>query len=413
MNLYENVRLAISSLLANKLRSILTMLGIIIGVAAVITLLSVGRSVESFVIAEFEDLGNNLLFVFPGRIEPGQGPVQPRGGGLTNDDVQVLSDSVRLPDILAVVPQLDRIATVTVRNRETRTTISGTTADFPIVRNFKPVAGVFFSDQDDNSNARVAVLGQTVYEELFPNGESPIGENIRINNTNFRVIGLLEEKGGSGFNDQDNLVIIPLNTAQKRLFPSRRPDGKFRVDFIVAQVLSEERQAEAIFQIETVLREAHQIDLDDEDDFTVLSQSDLVGALSQITSILTIFLSLIAGISLLVGGIGIMNIMLVSVRERTREIGLRKAVGATRANILRQFLVEAMVLAIIGGLLGLLLGLSGATAIASLSDDLQPTLAWDSVVVAIGFSAAVGMFFGIFPASRAAKLEPIDALRYE
>lgn len=389
------------------------MLGIIIGVAAVITLLSVGESVEAFVVSEFEGLGNNLLFIFPGQLDPGQGPVQPRGGGLTTADVDALSDSLRAPDVVAVIPQMDRLATVTRGGNETRTTISGTTAEFPVVRNFYPIAGNFFSEQDENSSARVAVLGQTAYEELFPDGELPIGEIIKINNTNFRIIGLLEEKGGSGFNDQDNLIIIPLNTAQRRLFPSRRPDGKFRVDLIFAQAISEERQDFAIAQIEELLRESHEIGFGDEDDFTVLSQSELVGALSQITSILTIFLSLIAGISLLVGGIGIMNIMLVSVRERTREIGLRKAVGAKQAHILWQFLVEAMVMSVIGGILGLALGLSGSLIIANLSADLQPTLAWDSVVVAIGFSGAVGLFFGIFPASRAARLNPIEALRYE
>jgi len=413
MNLYENIRLAIYSLVANKLRALLTMLGIIIGVAAVITLLSVGQSVESFVVAEFDGLGNNLLFVFPGQFEPGQGPVQPRGGGLTNEDVAALSDSLRAPDIIAAIPQMDRLAVVTRGGSETRTNISGTTADFPEVRNFYPIAGNFFSEQDDNTSARVAVLGQTVYEALFPDGELPIGEIIKINNTNFHIVGLLEEKGGSGFNDQDNLVIIPLNTAQRRLFPSRRPDGKFRVDLIFAQAVSEERQGAAIAQIEALLRETHDIGMGDEDDFTVLSQSELIGALSQITNILTVFLSLIAGISLLVGGIGIMNIMLVSVRERTREIGVRKAVGAKRANILWQFLIEAMVLAIIGGLLGLILGVVGSLIIASFSADLQPTVAWDSVVMAIGFSAAVGLFFGIFPAYRAARLNPIDALRYE
>ena len=413
MNLYENIRLAIYSLVANKLRALLTMLGIIIGVAAVITLLSVGKSVESFVVAEFEGLGNNLLFVFPGQFEPGQGPVQPRGGGLTNEDVAALSDPLRAPDLIAAIPQMDRLAVVTRGGNETRTNISGTTADFPVVRNFYPIAGNFFSEQDDNTSARVAVLGQTVYEALFPDGELPIGEIIKINNTNFHIVGLLEEKGGSGFNDQDNLVIIPLNTAQRRLFPSRRPDGKFRVDLIFAQAISEERQGAAIAQIEALLRETHDIGMGDEDDFTVLSQSELIGALSQITNILTVFLSLIAGISLLVGGIGIMNIMLVSVRERTREIGLRKAVGAKRADILWQFLIEAMVLAIVGGLLGLILGVAGSLIIASFSADLQPTLAWDSVVMAIGFSGVVGLFFGIFPASRAARLNPIDALRYE
>lgn len=413
MNLRENLRLAITSLAVNKLRSLLTMLGIIIGVAAVITLLSVGQSVESFVISEFQGLGNNLLFVFPGQLEPGQGPPRPGGSGLTNDDVAALSDPFRAPDVVAVVPEMDRLATVTRGRNETRTTISGVTPEFPDVRNFYPIAGNFFSQQDLGASARVAVIGQTVYEELFPEGESPLGENIKINNTNFRVIGLMEEKGGSGFNDQDNLVLVPLSTAQKRLFPSRRPDGRFRVDFIFAQAFSEDRQDLAIAQIETILRESHNVGFGDEDDFTVLSQSELVSVFGQITNVLTIFLSLIAGISLLVGGIGIMNIMLVSVRERTQEIGLRKAVGAKRQDILWQFLVEAIALALIGGLIGLAIGTSGALLIANLSADLEPTLAWDSVALAIIFSTAVGLFFGIYPASRAAGLNPIDALRYE
>jgi putative ABC transport system permease protein len=413
VNLSENIRLALRALSANKLRAVLTMLGIIIGVAAVITLLSVGQGVEDFIVAEFEDLGNNLLFVFPGRLEPGSGPPRPGGGGLTNEDVAALADPMRVPNVVAVVPDYSRPAAVTRAGNEARTQISGTTANFPEVRNFYPVAGSFFTDQDLNGNARVAVLGQTVYEALFPDGELPIGETIKINNTNFRVIGIMEEKGGSGFNDQDNLVLVPLTTAQRRLFPARRSDGQFRVDFIYAQALSDERQSAAIAEIEWTLRETHNIGLGDDDDFTVLSQDELTGAFSQVTSILTIFLSLIAGISLLVGGIGIMNIMLVSIRERTSEIGLRKAVGAKRRDILWQFLVEAMALSVLGGLIGLLIGFVGATTIASLSDTLASSLDWSAAVLAIGFSAAVGLFFGIYPASRAASLNPIDALHYE
>ncbi len=413
MNLAQNIRLALGALASNKLRALLTMLGIIIGVAAVITLLSVGKGVESFVVGEFENLGNNLLFIFPGQIDPSHGPPRPGGSGMTNDDVTALSDSFRTPDVLAIVPEYDRLASVTRGRNEARTTIAGTTPNFPAVRNFYPLAGDFFSEQDLSANARVAVLGQTVYDELFPDGESPINQLIKINNTNFNVIGLMEEKGGSGFNDQDDLVIIPISTAQRRLFPSRRSDGKMRVDFIYAQIISDERQNSAIAQIEEVLRDTHNIGFQGEDDFTVLSQTELVGAFSQITRILTAFLGLIAGISLLVGGIGIMNIMLVSVRERTREIGLRKAVGAKRRDILWQFLVEAMVLAILGGLIGLTLGVAASLFISTLSDSLLPTVAWDSVVLAIAFSAAVGLFFGIYPASRAARLSPIDALRYE
>jgi len=413
MSLAENVRLALTALRANKLRAFLTMLGIIIGVAAVITLISVGQGVEVFVAEQFQGLGNNLLFVFPGELRPDGPPRQRRGAGLTNDDVAALSDPLLTPDLLRVAPEYSRTAVVTHGRYEARTFISGTTADFPDIRNFYPVAGRFFDSQDDAGTARVAVLGQTVYEVLFPNGEPPLGETIKINGINFEVIGLMEEKGGSGFNDQDDLVLVPLSTAQRRLFPARRSDGKMRVDFIYTQVADEERQEAAIVQMELVLRDSHGLSFDEDNDFTVLSQAEVISAFVQVTSVLTTFLAVIAGISLIVGGIGIMNIMLVSVTERTREIGLRKAVGAKQGDILMQFLTEAVTLGLAGGLIGLLLGIAGIVIIGSLSENLRTTLAWESVVLAIGFSGAVGLFFGLYPARRAARLNPIDALRYE
>ena len=413
MNLWENFRLAASGLAVNKLRTFLTMLGIIIGVAAVIALLSVGRAVEAFVEDEFQGLGNNLLFITSGQIGPNRGPRRPGGAGLTNDDVQALSDPLRAPDVLAVVPEYGRAAIVTRGRYEARTSITGTTSSFPEVRNFYPTAGNFFDEQDNVRSARVAVIGYAVYEKLFPDGEPPMGATININGVNFQVIGLMEQKGGSGFNNQDDVVFVPLNTAQRRLFPARRADGKFRVNLIYAQIASEERQEAAIAQIQFTLRETHNITFRDEDDFTVLSQAELLDAFGQVTAMLTLFLGVIAGISLLVGGIGIMNIMLVSVTERTREIGLRKAVGAKYRDILGQFLIEAVVLAVAGGIIGLLVGASGAIAIATLSDSLRPSLSWESVLLALSFSAAVGLFFGIYPATRAARLNPIDALRYE
>ena len=413
MPLLENVRMALRALAANKLRAFLTMLGIIIGVAAVITLVSVGEGVEQFVAEQFQGLGNNLLFVFPGQVQPGSPPGARRRGGLTNDDVAALSDPFLVPDVIRVVPEYDRSAVVSHGRYEARTSVSGTTSEYTAVRNFYPVAGRFFNFQDDAANARVAVLGQTVYRELFPDGAPPVGENVKINDVNFHVIGLMEEKGGSGFNDQDDVVLVPLSTAQRRLFPARRSDGKMRVDFIYAQLAAEERQEAAIVQMELALRETHRLDFDEENDFTVLSQAEIISAFGEVTGILTLFLGVIAGISLLVGGIGIMNIMLVSVTERTREIGLRKAVGAKQRDILWQFLLEAVVLAVAGGVIGLLLGAAGAQLIAGMSESLQPTVAWDSVVLAIGFSAAVGLFFGIYPARRASRLNPIDALRYE
>ncbi len=416
MKLLRSIRLALIGLAVNKLRSFLTMLGIIIGVAAVITLLSVGRGVERVVAAEFEGLGNNLLFILPGQFEtqrggPARRPLQ--GDNLTTDDYLALSDPFRAPSLRLVVPEFGRFSTVSRGRHETRTQVNGTTPEFVEARDFSPIAGNFFNDQDVQLGARVAVLGQTVYENLWPDGGPPIGESIIVNNVPFRVIGLLEEKGGSGFNDQDNLVLVPLTTAQQRLFPARRADGKLRVDRLYAEVLDETQLEAAIFEIKSVLRETHEISFRDEDDFTVLSQDEVASAFGEVTSILTIFLGVIAGISLLVGGIGIMNIMLVSVTERTREIGLRKAVGARRADILAQFLIEAITLAVIGGLLGLLTGVLGARVISNLSDQLQTVVAWDSVALAISFSAAVGLFFGIYPATRAASLNPIDALRYE
>ena len=413
MNLSENTRLALTSLFANKLRAALTMLGIVIGVAAVITLVSVGEGVQEVVVSEFEGLGNNMLFVIPGRPDANELTGAVVRTDLTNDDYQALADPLNVPDVVRVAPIYDRPAIVTRGGEETRTTITGTTPEFTGIRDFYPVLGDFFTDQDVTSAARVAVIGQSVYEQLFPGGELPIGQTLRINNVNFRIIGLMESKGGSGFEDQDDIVLIPLNTAQRRLFPARRPDGKFRVDQIMAQVISEDRQDAAITEMTLALRQSRGIAFRDEDDFTILSQAELIGALSQITGVLTVFLGVIAGISLLVGGIGIMNIMLVSVTERTREIGLRKAVGAKRADILWQFLTEAVILSGIGGLIGLLLGVMGAFAISSLSETLDVSVAWNSVVLAIVFSAAVGLFFGIFPARRAASLNPIDALRYE
>ena len=413
MNTLAALRSAWRALAANTLRSILTMLGIIIGVAAVITLVSVGEGVQDVVVSEFQGLGNNLLFVTPGR--PGANSLSGFSGraDLTNDDYKALADPLNVPDLVRVAPTYGRPAIITRGGEEARTTVTGTTPDYTGVRDYYPVLGDFFTEQDVTSAARVAVLGQSVYEQLFPDGELPIGQTIRINNVNFRVIGLMEEKGGSGFNDQDDVVLVPLNTAQRRLFPARRPDGAFRVDQILAQVISEERQDAAIAEMGLALRQSRGIEFRDEDDFTILSQAEVIGALSQITGVLTTFLGVIAGISLLVGGIGIMNIMLVSVTERTREIGLRKAVGARRRDILGQFLTEAVVLALLGGVLGIIIGSLGALAINLAVPQLDTTVTLNSVALAVGFSAAVGLFFGIYPASRAAGLHPIEALRFE
>jgi putative ABC transport system permease protein len=261
----------------------------------------------------------------------------------------------------------------------------------------------------------VAVIGQTVVKTLFPGGEYPIGQTIKINKLPFKVVGVLEKKGGGLFGDQDAVVLIPLGTAQQRLFNARGPDGKYVVSVVYVQARdgSDVAMESLAKEIIAVLRERHNIQFRDEDDFTVVTQNDLISAFGEITGVLTIFLGAIAGISLLVGGIGIMNIMLVSVTERTKEIGLRKAVGAKRRDILWQFLIEATTLSLLGGVVGILLGAAGARAVVSLQPDVPVAVTLDSVLLATGFSAAIGLFFGMYPAVRAAALNPIDALRYE
>jgi putative ABC transport system permease protein len=315
--------------------------------------------------------------------------------------------------VVAVSPQLFRSTIVATGKRDMIAQVSGVTPDFATVRNWFPEVGMFIDQEDLNSRARVALLGKTVVEELFPNDPYPLEQTVKINGVPFRVIGVLEEKGGSQFSDEDSTVLVPLTTAQTRLFPSRGRSGGYQVSAILIQAASEDRMEAASEQIATILREQHGIDFRDEDDFSVVSQSDIISVFGQITGVLTVFLGAIAGISLLVGGIGIMNIMLVSVTERTREIGLRKAVGARRRDILWQFLLEAMTLSLIGGVIGVGLGALGAELISVLVDDFRAILLPQAVLLATTFSAAVGLFFGIYPARRASLLNPIDALRYE
>ncbi len=412
MNLGESIRVAWRALGANKLRSALTMLGIVIGVAAVIALMAAGQGVQVFVTEQFQGIGSNLLFVLPN-----VGQTGPRGGqaslrSLTMGDARALEDPLRLPDVARVAPQLDRNATVTAGGRQMLTTLQGVTPEFIQVRKWKPAVGEFITAQDVEGRSRVAVLGKTVAETLFPDNPLPIGETVRINNTPFRVVGIMEEKGGT-FADQDNTVFVPLTTAQIRLFSTRAPNGEYRVSYILVEAVSEDRMDAAAEQIRAVLRERHRIAFEDEDDFIVLSQADLIQTFGNITDVLTIFLGAIAGISLLVGGIGIMNIMLVSVTERTREIGLRKAVGARRRDILVQFLMEAVTLAVTGGIVGIGIGFLGAQIITALVQDFRSVVTPQAVLLATAVSAAVGLASGLYPAWRASRLNPIEALRYE
>ncbi len=413
MNLFESLRIAMRALAANKLRSILTMLGIIIGVGAVIALMSIGRGVEKYVADQFSSLGSNLLFVAPGRFDDGpaagSGSIEP----LTLEDLRALSDPALLPSVGAVAGEYSENVVASRDQRDVRASVSAVTPDFPAVRNWQPVEGEFFTQDDFDERERVVVLGQNVYNELFDASEYPIDQSINLDNLAFRVIGVMEEKGGGPGGDQDDAVFIPLTTGQDRLFKAKTLSGEYLLSVIYVSVADDDRMQAAQDEISALLRERRGINYLDDDDFSIVSQSDIISVFGDILGALTIFLGAIAGISLLVGGIGIMNIMLVSVTERTREIGLRKAVGAKRRDVLLQFLIEAVTLAVLGGSIGILLGIAGAQAISGISDAFDAVVGIDAVLTSLLFSMAVGLFFGIYPAYRASRLNPIDALRYE
>jgi putative ABC transport system permease protein len=416
MQIWESVRIALRALTANKMRSILTMLGIIIGVGAVIALLSVGHGFEQYITEQFESLGTNILFVFPGQLESsGAGSARvgrQRSQPLTMGDAEALSDPFQVPDVMAVAPEYQRSGTVLRGKLEMRTTVSGVTPDYQSVRSFTPILGEFITQEHVNARSRVAVIGDTVAKELFEEYEYPIGQTIKLNDVPFKVVGLLEERGGGMMGDEDNVVMIPISAAQTRLFDAGSVRGELIISLVYVQVDSQDKMDPVADRITEVLRERHRISFKDDDDFTVINQTDLIQVFGEFTAVFTTVLGAIAGISLLVGGIGIMNIMLVSVTERTREIGIRKAVGAKRRDILLQFLIEAMVLSMFGGFVGIVLGFLASTALAGLID-LQTVVTMGAILLATSFSAGVGLFFGIYPATRAARLNPIDALRYE
>ncbi len=413
MNLVESIRIAIRSLAANKLRSALTMLGIIIGVAAVIALMGVGRGASAAIDQQINSMGTNLLFVSPGSLnQSGVRTAQGTAQTLTYEDALALDDPERLPAVAAVAPQVEAMGQVVYMGNNVNTRILGVTAAYSPVRNYTVQDGEFITDAHVQAKSSVVVLGANVAGTLFPDA-SPVGQTVRINNITFRVIGVLTAKGGSGMGNQDDQVIVPITTAMARLSRSRMGAGNV-ISQISVQVVDAQQMDAAVEQISAVLRERHNVRY--EDDFTIRSQQDMLESATAITDVLTLFLGGVAGISLLVGGIGIMNIMLVSVTERTREIGIRKAIGATRRNVLAQFLTEATILSVLGGLIGVVAGAGIARLISGLSVGtmtLQPVIAPDSIVLATAFSLAVGLFFGIYPAFRAASLNPIEALRYE
>lgn len=408
MNYLNSFVVALESLAANKLRSALTVLGIVIGVAAVIAMLAVGRGAQSTITGTIEGIGTNLLFVISGG---GSDVTNPKP--LTLADAQAMQDNFAAPSVIGVAPMMQGSATVTAQGESTSTVLDAVTPDYSWVRNIELTEGEFISEAHLLARSAVVILGPDVAEELFGRTDGVVGESVRIEGQPFRVIGLLVSKGGSGFTNEDNRVIVPLTTAQARLLRRTTPN---RVDMVIVQAASSEAVPQASEEIAAILRARHRTGIG-ADDFTIFNQQDFLDTAAAVTGVLTIFLGGVAAISLLVGGIGIMNIMLVSVIERTREIGLRKALGARKRDILIQFLAESSMLSLLGGVLGILLGwlislAVGAVAAAS-NADITPVIGLDSVLLATLFSMAVGLFFGLYPANQAASLQPVEALRYE
>jgi len=407
--------MAANGLLGNRTRSALTMLGILIGVSAVILLVAVGNGASVQINNQVQSLGANVIYVYPSNARGSGGVSQGFGTGqsLTQADVDALNSKQQDPDVLAAIPIAQSGGQITYGNQNYFAPTTGTTPDFPQVRNYQLAEGSFFSADDVTARHRVVVLGQTVVDNLFGTTD-PIGQTIKISRQSFRVIGVFAQKGGTGLGSQDNVVVAPITAVWAYLTGAR---GKV-ISQIVASASSAGTVTQAETEITTILLERHQISDPAQADFQLQSQQDILNQATSISTALTLVLGAIAGISLVVGGIGIMNIMLVTVTERTREIGIRKAIGARRRDILMQFLIEAMVLSGLGGALGIAVGALlalEAPKISALATSGFPTpvVSPTSVVLAFCVSVAIGLFFGIYPANRAARLHPIEALRYE
>ena len=404
MDIVESVKMATTTLLANKLRSSLTMLGIIIGNASVIAMVGIGQGAQKLASEQFESLGPNVLFVVPGS----------RRSRNTTFDLPrtlVLSDAeaiaTQVPSVKAVAPQINTQELITYRNKNSNSSITGTTPEFLEVRSFDVAKGRFITDLDVKRNNLVAVLGPDLATRLFGNTD-PIGQSVRIRNVSFQVIGVMESKGSFLGTNQDDSAFVPLTTLANRVVGRRRSPYGVQLTFISISAKDDASMGAAQFQIENLLRLRHKIN--NYDDFTVNNQKDLLQTVNTVTNGLTLMLAAIAAISLFVGGIGIMNIMLVSVTERTQEIGLRKAIGATQQDILIQFMIEAVILSATGGLLGTTLGVGGIVlvgAVTPLAAEVSPI----AIAVAVCVSGGIGLFFGVIPARRAAQLDPIVALR--
>lgn len=400
-----------TALSANKVRSGLTVLGIVIGISSVIALTAIGQGAQQSIQSNIQSLGSNLIQVMPGaqRGPGGFGVNSGRGASRTLllEDADAIGKEVA--SVQAVAPEVSSRYQVTAKGTNTNTSVVGVTSSYPQVRNVQIDAGVFISDQSVSAASKVAVLGPTVVTDLFGEGTDPlsaIGQSIRINKLEFKVIGVTKAKGGSGFTNQDDMIYIPIASAQRYL------SGGRYVTSVSVQAMSAGAMTQIQDDVTTLLLTRHHLSDSSQADFTVLNQNDLISAVSSVAQTFTLLLAAIAGISLLVGGIGIMNMMLTTVTERTKEIGLRKAIGATNRDISLQFLAEAVALTVVGGLIGVALGASGSYLVTALGI-LQTHVSFASVALAFGVSALIGVVFGYYPARRAASLNPIEALRYE
>ena len=407
MHIVDVIEETYSALTANKVRTGLTMLGIIIGIASVIAMISIGQGAQGSIQASIQSIGSNLLIVMPGaQRTPGVQVSTGRGASrtLTTEDATAIAQNVS--GVAAVAPDLSGRYQVTAKGTNTNTSVDGVTSDYSAVRNVTIDLGDFITDQNNANLSRVAVLGPTTRDDLFGAGADPTGQTIRIKGMQFKVVGVTKSKGGSGFGSQDDMIFIPLSTAQRFLA------GADYVSTVSVQATTADVMAQAQQDITNLLLTRHKISDSTLADFSVMNEGDIVATASSVTSTFTLLLAAVAGISLIVGGIGIMNMMLTTVTERTKEIGLRKAIGAKSKDINLQFLIEAVSMTFVGGLIGVALGWGVGYALTYLGI-LQTSISLMSVLLAFGVSAAIGIIFGYYPARRASKLNPIEALRYE
>jgi putative ABC transport system permease protein len=404
MNFWESIITATTALRSNRLRSLLTMLGIIIGVGAVIAMVAIGEGSRKRINERLRGLGTNLLIVRPGSQSMGR-TVLAAGSSINLKEDDAAAIQKNSPWIEDYSAELSRNAQIKFANKNINSSVIGSSTSYSRVRNFTLAKGRFFNSDELKSRSKVAILGQTVADHLF-GGLSPVGQNIKINGQNFHVIGLFDKKGSTGMGDQDDNIVIPLTTAQMRLF------GLDFINSIALQIKDNAPMDEAVFDVERTLRKLHRLRYDQENDFSIRNMSDIVATAQETSATLSLLLASIAAISLIVGGIGIMNIMVVSVTERTKEIGIRKAIGAKRRDIMAQFLVEALMICLMGGFLGIMAG-AGAAYFLKYNAGWSIVITVDSIFLSFGLSVAIGIFFGFYPAWKAANANVIDALRYE